>query len=68
MNVIGNESSLKVPTNYDCNHADCKYKMVAACDNWLRHLRQSESDSFDHCNDFDSIYGVKKRCKKCVDK
>ena len=44
MSEIGNERSMKVQTNYDCNYVDYKYTMLATiqyCDNWLHHLCQN---------------------------
>ena len=66
---------MKVSTNYDCSYVDCKYTTLAiiqycdtTCDNWFHRLCKNKYDSSKYFNEFDTICGVKKRCKKCVNK
>ena len=74
-NEISNASSKKVKTNYDCNYADCKYTLLpniqyshTSSDNWFNHSCQNKYDISKYYNEFDTIHGLKKRCKNCVDK
>ena len=74
-NKSGNKSSKKDTTNYVCNYIDCKYTSLrtikyfdTSCDNWFHYSCQIEYDIFEYDSEFDTMNGLKKTCKKCVDK